>query len=117
MKSFKIEKVNEKNIYMILSTSYISPLDDLIQLEEVLNQEKIQGDIIIDLLLCNGLNNRFFKTSFDGNSIDIFNIDNIEVVDEFIKKISKKFYRDKQQLIDNSILSDAHKYIIKKEVW
>lgn len=114
MENFMIKKINNTSEYIVLSTSYISPLDELFDLEQELKILNFKGEIIFDLLLCNGLNeNRFLKGSFDGEYIDIANITIMSNVENYIKKISKEFYINNSQLIDYSVLPDSHKYIIK----
>lgn len=114
MENFMIKEINNKSEYIILSTSYISPLDELYDLEQELKMLNFKGEIIFDLLLCNGLNeNRFLKGFFDGQYIDISNITIMSNVQNYIKKISKEFYITNSQLIDYSVLPDSHKYIIK----
>ena len=114
MENFMIKEINNKSEYIILSTSYISPLDELFDLEQELKMLNFKGEIIFDLLLCNGLNeNRFLRGFFDGKYIDISNITIMSNVQDYIKKISKEFYINNSKLIDYSVLPDSHKYIIK----
>lgn len=113
MENFVIQKINNKNECIVLSTSYVSPLDEIFELEEKLEEIKFKGNIIIDLLLCNGLTNRFFKTFFDGEFIDFNSIKADEEVELEVKKISRNFYMKNLELVDDSILPEAHKYIVK----
>jgi hypothetical protein len=114
MENFKIKKIENKQKYIVLSTSYISPLDELFDLEEKLQMLEYKGTIIFDLLLCNGLEqNRFLEAFFDGNFIDISNVSILNQVDEKIKEISRNFYKENLYALENSVLPDAHKYIIR----
>ncbi|MDC0800767.1 type II toxin-antitoxin system RnlB family antitoxin [Clostridium paraputrificum] len=114
MENFKIKRIDDRHEYIILSTSYISPLDELFDLEEQLKQLEYKGKIIFDLLLCNGLErNRFLETFFDGDFVDLSSISILYGVDERIKKISRSFYKENLDILETSILSDAHKYIVK----
>ncbi|PVE15079.1 hypothetical protein DDA98_11565 [Clostridium perfringens] len=114
MENFMIKRINNTSEYIILSTSYISPLDELFDLEQELKILNFKGEIIFDLLLCNGLNdNRFLKGFFDGDYIDISNLTILNNIDSNIKKISKEFYINNSDLVEYSVLPDAHKYIVK----
>lgn len=114
MENFMIKEIRNTSEYIVLSTSYISPLDELFDLEQELKMLNFKGEIIFDLLLCNGLNeNRFLKGFFDGDYIDIANITIIKNIENDIKKISEEFYINNSELVDYSVLPDAHKYIIK----
>ena len=114
MENFEIKKIETKQEYIVLSTSYMSPLDELFDLEEKLHQLEYKGIIVFDLLLCNGLEqNRFLETFFDGNFIDLSSISILDQVDEKIEEISRSFYRENPHILENGILTDAHKYIIR----
>lgn len=114
MRYFAIEKINNKNNYIILSTSYISPLDEIEELQNDLKKLNYNGELIIDLLICNGLSsNRFFKAYFDGKAIDLCSIKILSDVDDNIKGTSREFYKNHANILDNSTLPKPHCYIIK----
>ena len=113
MEKFKIQKLNNKNEYLILSTSYISPLDNIFSLQDSLIKLGCKGKIYIDLLLCNGLDdNRYFETDFDGEKIDLRKITICSNIKEEVKSVSRKFYKENNNLLSKSILPKAHCYII-----
>lgn len=113
MEKFKIEKLNNKNEYLVLSTSYISPLDDIFSLQDELIKRKCKGKIYLDLLLCNGISdNRYLEVEFDGKSIDIRKIKICYDVKSEIKEVSREFYKLNKNLLSKSILPQAHCYIV-----
>ncbi|GIO06267.1 hypothetical protein J31TS6_22950 [Brevibacillus reuszeri] len=115
MKTYEIEKLNDPNYsYLILSTSYISPIDALDCIENSL-RTNYAGKVIFDLLLTNGnVKNRFIEAFFDGikfdsNSFKIFDKAGID-----IKNVSSKFYMTHKEYLSNSVLPRAHQFLIAK---
>ena len=98
-----------KNINnLIFSNSYISPLDDIELLENDLKERNIKGLIIFDLLLCVGFSkNRYLGINFNGKYLD---------VSDDIKEESRNFYFKNSSLLENSVLNNAHKYIVKNKL-
>ncbi|WP_051986289.1 type II toxin-antitoxin system RnlB family antitoxin [Clostridium amazonitimonense] len=101
------------NTNLVFSTSYISPLDDIIALEKDLKQHNVLGEVIFDLLLSVGnATNRYIKGYFDGTSLDISSIKVINDIDEVIKEASRNFYMNHKELLDRGILNNATKYMV-----
>lgn len=112
--------MEEKNFYIVnnivLSTSYISPIDDIFTLEEELRNKGFEGEIIFDLLLSNGatVNNRYLSIVFDGETLDIANA---KVCDEDlieIMRISDKFYLSHMDLFKAAVFSEKDIKLIEQ---
>lgn len=99
--NFKINKIGE--IAFIHSINGCSPLDDLKEIKEELKNFK--GTIIFDLMLVSGPYQRFYKTN-----LNFKNFEKIE--DDSCRKVSCAFYKENEDLLDNSILTNQQKYNI-----
>jgi hypothetical protein len=76
----------------------------------------VKGKILFDLLLSHGNNpDRFYEASFDGEKINEDSLRSAKSVSKTIKKLSMGFYREQNQLLENSILSSAQKFLIKRD--
>jgi hypothetical protein len=113
MKNYKILKLKNLDFsYLVLSTSYVNPLD---YVEDIVKKIKENSSmrILFDLLLSNGdSDNRFIEATFDGKKLDNFRA--CQNVDLEIKKASVRYYQENTKLLDNSVLSRPHKYLIRK---
>lgn len=115
MKTFEIKKIEDQdNICLVLSKSYINPIDDLGLIEKELRQGFV-GKVIFDLMLSNGnSSNRFMEAMFDGQKFDYSSF-KITDVDMRIKKISAGYYQENPHLLEgNYVLSNASKFLLKK---
>lgn len=116
MRNYEIQRFDNMSEYpyVILSTSYVSPLDDIMDIEHEL-QPYYKGKILFDLLLTNGVSsNRFIEAEFDGRKFNYSSFKPLNQVDTEIKKGSSEFYRKHTELLENSILPNAYQYLIKK---
>ncbi|MCP1136296.1 type II toxin-antitoxin system RnlB family antitoxin [Paenibacillus polysaccharolyticus] len=117
---FELQKINQPSVYsfLILSTSYFNPLDDLDQLEEELRVslgENFLGKILFDLLLTNGnSSNRFIEATFEGNAFDQSSFKVPSNVDLKIKKLSSSYYSNNELFINSVVVSDSFKFLLKK---
>lgn len=115
MKTFEIKKIEDpENICLVLSNSFINPIQELELIEENLRNDFI-GKVIFDLLLSNGnTSNRFLEAMFDGNKFDYSSF-KITDVDAKIKEISANFYKNNENFMDSVVVSNAFKFLLKKE--
>lgn len=115
MKTYEILKVhNPAYSYLILSTSYLSPLDDIDDIEYDL-KETSKVKVLFDMLLTNGISsNRFIEAEFNGGKFEISSFRPLQAVDLSLKTESLNFYRDNSYLLDDSILPRSHQFLIKK---
>lgn len=120
MKTFELKRIEEQSVYsfLILSTSYLNPLDDLDELEEKLEGtlgNKFCGKILFDLLLSNGnSSNRYIEASFNGTSFDYSSFKIPNIIDKQIKDISTYFYSNNEQFMNSNTLSSSFKFLFKK---
>lgn len=102
---------------LIFSNSFISPLDNIKEVETDLKNRGIKGLIIFDLLLCVGFSsNRYVSIEFNGENLDISTSKILNTVSSDIKEESKNFYFYNSELLENSILNKAQKYIVKNKL-
>ncbi|MCK4260793.1 MAG: type II toxin-antitoxin system RnlB family antitoxin [Halanaerobiales bacterium] len=115
MEKFALKKVcNSKYSYLILSTSYLNPLNYMNEIESCLN-DKYEGGILFDLLLSTGnSSNRFLEGFFDGVQFDLNSFKIVKLEDEEIKRESLRFFQENIWMLDNSVLTNINKFLIKK---
>ncbi len=114
MKEFVIQEIDNQR-YIVLSTSYISPLDEIEILQKELKHLNFAGDVILDLLLCNGISdNRYVVVHFNGEYIDFSTLKVMPKVNEIVSEKSKTFYMTHKELLVRGILPDAHIYIVSE---
>ena len=101
---------------IVFSTSYINPMDQKDAIEKDLRKIGVKGKILFDLLLSHGnIPDRFFEAIFDGDEISEDSLKSIESISEKIKEISSDFYHSQHDYLENSVLSKAQKFLIKKK--
>ena len=85
-------------------------------IEKDLREIGAKGKILFDLLLSHGNTpDRFFEAIFDGDEISEDSLKSIESISKKIKEISLDFYHSQQGFLENSVLSKAQKFLIKKK--
>ncbi|MDF9417545.1 hypothetical protein RI02_03025 [Bacillus altitudinis] len=100
---------------VVLATSYVSPLGNIMKIAKELSQDYYNGEVLFDLLLSNGFaNNRFLIMQFDGKKF-ILNSKRIvkDIPDGILKEIYNR-YNDNPQWIDQSSLLDVHKEVLRQ---
>lgn len=115
--SYHIKKTNLKTYpYIVFSTSYINPMDEMEALKKDLQGLGVEGIILFDLLLSHGNNpDRFYKAFFNGDAIVEDSLKNVLIVPKRINNISLNFYHSQQQLLNKSVLTKPQKYLISKK--
>lgn len=114
MREFEIQKIKSEK-YIVLSTSYVSPLDEIEILQQELTRLNFEGELVIDLLLCNGISdNRYVVVYFNGKYIDFSKLQVAPKVDDEVSKKSREFYMTHKELLVRGILPDAHIYIVSE---
>lgn len=116
MKNYEIQRFDNIGEYpfVIFSTSYVSPIETIMDIEQDL-EALFKGKVLFDLLLSNGVSsNRYLEANFDGKQFDYSSFRSINEIDTEIKKESCEFYRKNKGLLENSILPNAYQYLIKK---
>lgn len=116
-KDYQIEEFKiSPTTYIVLTMSYLRYSDYLAEIGEILKQKKFKGTVYFDLLLNNGLNDRFFSMDFNMEGFILSTFNKIDPPSANLLKFSGTFYSKRMPLINNSIFSDAKKYMIKKEI-
>lgn len=116
MKNYEIQKLNNdfEYPYVIYSTSYINPIEDLNNIEEDLKWN-FKGKVIFDLLLSNGVSsNRFIEAEFDGDKFNYNSFKSLKDVDTLVVQKSSDFYQRNLSLLKNSVLPKSHQFLIEK---
>ncbi|HGI1702963.1 TPA: type II toxin-antitoxin system RnlB family antitoxin, partial [Streptococcus pyogenes] len=72
MKRYHILNLKSDSCKVVVATSYVSPLSQVYAIANELKSVDYKGEVIFDLVLSNGFSsNRFLKTDFDGNQLNI----------------------------------------------
>lgn len=117
MNNYKIKEINDsKYKSIIFSTDYISPIEELDEIEINLKSCNYLGHIIFDLLLVNGNSqNRFMEVFFDGNKFDRSSFKIARKLSADINTASTDFYSNNLAMIEKSRLPNPIKFMIKKK--
>jgi hypothetical protein len=114
---FKLQQTNIKNYeFVILSVDY-ARIDEY--LDDIANNLKgfsYKGKMLFDLVMSNGLSDRFYEAYFDGQRFDNKSFIKLTEIPCSIIEISNNFYRDNLFLLDNSVLTKPQKFLFKKSL-
>lgn len=117
MKRYHILDLKSDSCKVVVATSYVSPLSQVYAIALELKSIGYQGDVIFDLVLSNGLSsNRFLKTDFDGEQL---NIGKIEVLPKLKSNILDElyvFFYEHPQYVKASSLPEPQKYVLLNKV-
>lgn len=102
---------------VVIATSYVSPLSEVYSIGSELKSTGYIGEILFDLVLSNGFSsNRFLKTNFDGEQL---NIGKVEVVSKLEGNILDEvyvFFYQNPQYVKASSLPEPQKYVLLNKV-
>lgn len=115
MKNYEIQKVDNPEGYpfVVFSTSYVSPIEGISEIEGEL-ENNFRGKVLFDLLLSNGLSsNRFLEADFDGKHFDYTSFKTLLEVNIEVRKELTEFYQKNVEYLKNSVLPNAHQYLIR----
>lgn len=114
---YHIVKNFTKENHYILTTSYISPFDDIDELQGKLKELGVSGKVIVDLLGCNGTSsNRFFLVcvspdfKVDMNSLKQLNTKDLPTK---YKQYACDWFRKNPDYFCATMLSNAQIFLIK----
>ncbi|MGZ0086851.1 type II toxin-antitoxin system RnlB family antitoxin [Caldibacillus thermoamylovorans] len=116
MKNYEIQELHNYQMYpfVVFSTSYVNPLEDIESIQEEL-KNRFKGKVLFDLLLSNGnSSNRYLEAEFNGFQFVPSSFKVLEKVDAFIKETTSMFYQNHPDYLANSVLPNAHQFLIKK---
>ncbi|WP_139365679.1 type II toxin-antitoxin system RnlB family antitoxin [Shouchella patagoniensis] len=99
--------------YLVISTSYNNPLDDLKEIENDLGD--FSGRLLFDLLASNGhAPNRFIEGKVVNGRFETSSFKIVNHIDLEIKKETFNYFMDNMQELENSVLNNAAKFLFKK---
>lgn len=114
MKMFEIIDLKSPHYdYLVIATSYKNPLSSI---DEVINHIQTEtAKILFDLTLINGnKNNRYIKCNYKPKT-SLNSICSIETEIDFnIREYSKMFFINHPELIQDSTLPNAVKFLLKE---
>lgn len=119
MKRYEISVLDEEKKCVIFSTTYISPLDFIKDIENDLKSiVNYSLEVIFDFLLSSGNSKeRFGKINYTGSEFDMKSFQFIKVPQKNdLRNVSVNYYRNKDENLDNSILTSIQKKMIKKGI-
>jgi hypothetical protein len=115
VKTFEVQQIGNSSSYkyVIFSTSYISPLEQLNEIEPIL--KSFHGKVLFDLLLSNGnTTNRFIEGAYNGEKFDIGSFQVCKDIDYGIKEFTGEFYKQNNHYIQHGILSKPLQFLVRK---
>ena len=112
-KKFEVIKLdNEPYDFLIIATSVINPLSHLDDVIIETGQKKAR--FIFDLTLINGTNsNRYIKGECTGGIFVSSSFKCVNKLDNQIKKVCDSFFSNNGQIVQNSVVTNQLKYLIK----
>lgn len=106
-----IELNNSPYDYLLIATSFRSSLNDFTKLNRAMNIE--EGKVLFDFLLIHGnKKNRFVECRVIDTVCERQSIKVADQVDYEIRKKSSLYFRENENLIQNSVLPKALQYLI-----
>lgn len=113
--NFHIEAIDKDNI-LVVPTNYLRPEKFMGEIEAVLNTYFNNIEYIyFDFLIKNGTNDRFFKAKVLKNKI-ARNSFSKTIVTGNLEEKSNIFFSKNINLINNSYLSKAQKFLLKRKL-
>jgi hypothetical protein len=109
--TFKIIKVDKYAVVLINNNSRITEV--LNDVETTIKKKKYFGTVIFDLLLSNGLNNRFFEIPFENERFSINKIKKVEQPNNKLISKANKYYLENVNFINDAIITRIEKSNIK----
>ncbi|WP_160680889.1 type II toxin-antitoxin system RnlB family antitoxin [Clostridium sp. C8-1-8] len=119
MKRYEINILTEENKCIIFSTTYVSPLDFLKDIEkDLMNIVNYSMEVVFDFLLSSGNSSeRFGQINYTANGFDMKSFKFIKIPPKNqLRELSVNYYKDKDENLDNSILTSIQKKMIKKGI-
>jgi hypothetical protein len=109
--AFKIIKVDKYAVVLINNNCRITEV--LNDVETTIKKKKYYGNVIFDLLLSNGLNNRFFEIPFENERLSVNKIKKVAQPDNKLINKANKYYLENVNIINEAIISRIEKSNIK----
>lgn len=117
MKRYHILNLKTDSCKVVVATSYVSPLSQVYAIANELKSIDYKGEVIFDLVLSNGFSsNRFLKTVFDGDQLNIAKIEVLSKVKNNILDELYVFFYEHPQYVKASSLPEPQKYVLLNKV-
>lgn len=117
MKRYHILNLKSDSCKVVVATSYVSPLSQVYAIANELKSIDYKGEVIFDLVLSNGFSsNRFLKTNFDGDQLNIGKIEAFSKVKDNILDELYVFFYENPQFVKASSLPEPQKYVLLNKV-
>ena len=115
--NYIIEPIKTSNFgYLVFSTNYTRVDECIPEIEQCMFKMNFKGYVLFDLLINNGSDDRYYVAHFNGEKFDYKSFKSCYNINEDIAIASSNFYLNHLEYIDNSFMSKAKKFIIKKEL-
>jgi len=108
---FKI--IIEDNDAIVLLNNSRRITDVISDVEKSISKKKYFGIVTFDLLLSNGIKNRFFEIPFENNKFELSKIKKVEIPKSNILAKANDYYLKNEILISNSSITRLEKRIIR----
>lgn len=96
---------------LVILKSYLRFHDVVNDVQKALNDASFKGEVVIDMLLANGLDNRFYIVPFN-NEFDYKSIYEEPIPDESVYRTSNLFFKNNIGVLNNGVLSNDEKEFI-----
>lgn len=115
---FNITPIKNSKYQCIVFSLTTERLDNYIyDLEKELEKLKVAGDILLDLIVSNGIKyRRYIVLYFDGKEINLRSYKNIDKIGLDIQEASNSFYNNHFDVIENSVLTRPQKFLFRKQL-
>lgn len=112
MKNFCLKHIsNSEYKYLIIATTYISPTENLSEIES--NITGFTGKVIFDQTLINGNSfNRYIEAIVEDGKFNRRSFKAKKDIDIKIKQISKDFFLKNKVLVDSGTITKAIKFLV-----
>lgn len=115
--TYRLRKLSKSNFqYIVLTLNSIRVDNYINEIESSLATKKIKGSIVFDLLIMNGMNDRYYSADFDGKRFNLSSFKPIKASYDAFYKTSNSFFSKHIDLIEQSSLPNTKKFLIKKQL-
>ncbi len=109
--AFKIIKVDRYAVVLLSSGCRIT--DVLNDVEINIKKKRHFGNVIFDLLLSNGIGNRFFEIPFTNDKLELNKIKKVEQPESKVLLKANNYFLENKSFLDTAILTRLEKNIIR----
>ncbi|MEY8392383.1 type II toxin-antitoxin system RnlB family antitoxin [Lachnospiraceae bacterium 45-W7] len=116
MNNFELIKLNNSEYdYLVIATTYISPISTLTDIENELTEKS--GKIIFDLTLINATSsNRYVSASIEDGIVNRRSFDVVKAIEPNVERISLDFFVHHADLVENGTIPGALKSLLSAGV-